>query len=227
MKSMPPVITNGEFVQYYCSLKEILSHFIQKSALFLLFGTLIGCSSRHDESFVLAPDLILVEGHKEERTPIVVIADSGGTAVIPTSHRWHGVMSQKLVYKGREIFASKQREDKYVMSPNKKLVLVVSWLHDKPFVILNPEKSTQLFIKDPGTIADHDFVYPFQFNRWSEDSSAILAYVGGIFVSDTQQLMAYREYWRIDANTGELKMEKRLTQRWNTNLTWSAGDAID
>jgi antitoxin component YwqK of YwqJK toxin-antitoxin module len=110
--------------------------------------------------------------------------------------------------------------DKIYVSPDERFLAMPHYVCAGPMLVVN--MATGFFVKvdvPPGAPESHYNVYPFQFNRWSADSSSIIVYVLG---SDGggPTMIAYREIWSIDPNTGVAKRLSRQTQHWVPNPQW-------
>jgi len=88
------------------------------------------------------------------------------------------------------------------VSPDEHFAVMENAMRSGPMLIIDLNGSTKVEVRD--VVPDsqsHDYIYPFQFARWSNDSSSVFAEVRGTYV-DNRQSMEYREIWRIDPKTG-------------------------
>jgi hypothetical protein len=112
------------------------------------------------------------------------------------------------------------------VSPDERYVVIEAWLHDKPMEVVSlgpdptavevPVQKTQ----DPND--DHYYVYPFGFVRWNQDSRSFVVKVEGTCGREPGpgKLLAYRELWEIQPDTGEGKRISRQEQPWKEKLVW-------
>jgi uncharacterized protein (TIGR03067 family) len=185
-----------------------------------IFATLK--SSSYDKTRQLSPNLALVESHIVAESQYSGLADNNKRVVIAQPVRHDSVDKKTLLHKGKSIYSTKSRP-KFYASPDERSVLLASYLHSKPFKILNVSSGAIVDVPVPKSgVEDHDYVYPFSFGRWSKDSTSIIAYVAGSYLvtEPKREYMAYRETWRIDARTGVARKESRQTQVDAEDLKW-------
>ncbi len=177
---------------------------------------------RYDEVKPLTPDLSLVLRHWVGRPPTAgkqIFRDVLGVTepVEPVDT----VAQMLLRYKGRDVWSvsalnpyggSWDDENLYLndddihVSPDGRFVALEQRLRTRPLLILNLETGDLATVSVPaGVPEDHYYVYPFQFAKWAEDSSAVLVRVEGSFVPGW-------EMWSIDPRTGRAVRLRRQTQ---------------
>ena len=185
-----------------------------------IFATLK--SSSYDKTRQLSPNLALVESHIVEESQYTGFADNNKRVVIAQPSRHDRVDKKTLLHKGKSIYSTESGQ-KFYASPDERSVLLASYVHTKPFQILDVSSGTFVDVPVPKSgLEDHDYVYPFSFGRWSKDSASIIAYVKGRFLvtEPKRQYIAYRESWRIDARTGVARKVSRQTQVDAKHLKW-------
>jgi hypothetical protein len=171
-------------------------------------------------------ELVVLETVHVDRRAYTSVWRGGDTLYLPVPASASQVVKQRLMHRERVVWeaTSDGMNDRTVvfrLSPNGRFILLESQMHAEPWRILDLQSDESCVVSDPGDeIPDHAYIYPFDFLRWEEDSSRILARVSGAYVPGLRKLTEISEIWAVDPHNCSRVMIKHCEKPWSGNLDW-------
>ena len=178
-----------------------------------------------EEKKKLSAHIVLCERYLTSTYPFIGMAHNDKGFIFPRPTTDKVLKEQALQRDGKTIFSivDDPRRDtrwkSYYVSPDESLVVLQDWLRAKPTEVLSVDTGKTVVV-ETHEIEGHYFVYPFGFVKWDESSASFTVEVTGTFVKGPGEFLAYRELWRVQADTGKARQIKRQEQPWQEELTW-------
>jgi hypothetical protein len=172
----------------------------------------------------LSPYLKVVERMHADRRAYFSMAESGRSVWLPfpTSSK---SMTRQSLYRGDILLwegTPREGNRRFHASPDAKHVMVERTLHNAPWEILDVDTRQSVQVPWPAEdVLGHDYIYPFAFARWSDDSRAIHAVVEGLVINREREFVGYREVWEIDAGTGDSRRLRRCENLSGRPSSWN------
>jgi len=175
----------------------------------------------------LSKRLELVETHRIDDLPFTAMADNNKAFIAPIPMKAEALLRQTLLLDGNQVFAialvgpNAGRQRDFHVSPDERHVVLADWLHAKTMEVLDIATRKHVPVPAPERLKGHDYVYPFGFVSWAEDSRSFSVEVTGtVGRGPGSGLTAYQELWSVDPRTGKASFLKRREKPWKPNLTW-------
>jgi hypothetical protein len=190
-----------------------------------------------EEKTSLSANIELSERFVFSSYPFVGMGENGKGFIFPLPVTDKVRRAQNLMRNGKSIFRIDVdlepgvRYRKFFVSPDEKYVVLQDWLTAKNLEVLAVDSGKTVTVESP-EINGHDYVEPFRFLRWNQDSRAFVVEVTGAYVKGPDQslasgqfqasgqFLAYRELWRVEGDTGKPSRLKRQEQPWAEKLKW-------
>ena len=178
-----------------------------------------------EEKKNLSVHIALCQKYLSSTYPFLGMAHNGEGFIFPQPMTDKVLKEQRLLRDGNVFYSvvssarPETRWKTYFVSPDETKVVLQDWLHGKPTGVLRVDTGRIVTVDAP-EIDGHYNVYPFTFREWSKDSNSFVVEVNGTYVKGPGQFLAYRELWRVQADTGKAKRIKRQEQPWQESLKW-------
>ncbi|MCE5326430.1 MAG: hypothetical protein LLG01_08440 [Planctomycetaceae bacterium] len=142
---------------------------------------------------------------------------------------WTGqrILDEQTLWFDGEVAWSSKAENRLSegihVSPDNRWAVIEDWMHDRPLIILNlsgppSAKGQRVMVNDPQpNEVMHDYVYSLGFVRWNDDSKSFLAAATGTDWNAQNDMVAWRELWKVSPEDGRAERVKRLERPWQQN----------
>ena len=161
----------------------------------------------------LGGGVTLIETVHIYRSAYTVIADSGGSAVIPVPFRRESVIHQKVLRNGSVLWEGPA--DKIYsasVSPNYHYLVVWDHVHTEWWRVYDLSTGNSIEVHLPEHPGMGDGMVPLRFGRWSGDSRFIHVALDGEEVEKPNAWMRYRETYLLDPSNGNFFKQNHCHQ---------------